>query len=481
MIMSKEFFTKALASVSFSVGKSDGSLSVYHEVEDDVFKEVDLCIDSRALVPGELFFALQGTQSDGHEFIVPALENGASGIVISDKEKLKAVPSYLLENKIIIQVADTYQALIALAKAWRQRLTIPMVAITGSVGKTSTKEMTRFILEQAGVNVYASFKNQNNLLGLCLNILKVKQSHEVAVFEVGINERGEMEEMVDILRPTLALITCIAHAHGQGLGSLPGIFAEKRLIFKHLTVSDVGIIFGDQDIFLQASYHHPIAKFGFKTKNQVQARKVCITSNEQGDFLTSFVLKWYGYKETVTIKGNHRGMVSNVLAASTIAYLLRVPFEVIVRALPIYNGVEQRFEIKKIVKNRGCLISDCYNANPESMKAALLAFNQMETKGAKIAVLGDMLELGHKELYWHRQIGRVLRKMQGIDRLILVGDRARHIAQTAPSWLPVLLAHDWQEAGQLLEQSLIGGGQNLVLVKASHGVQLGKMVETFVS
>ncbi|MFH1831725.1 MAG: UDP-N-acetylmuramoyl-tripeptide--D-alanyl-D-alanine ligase [bacterium] len=462
-------------------------------------KEYKCAIDSREFKTGQVFFALKGQRVDGHSFVGNVLTAGARAVIVSDLYSVDSEKA--LDGTLVILVPDTYKTLVNLAKAWRDILKIPFVGITGSLGKTSTKEMLGFILKKADIQAFVSPKNLNTTISLPINILNVSMQDKFAVFELGISTKGEMAQLADILRPDIALITCISYAHAQGLGSIEETAAEKRLIFKNFTSTHIGVVFGDQSVLSAVSYVHPVAKFGFKMKNQVQARKVEVITDADGNLCTKFNLKLYDQKVPVTLPGNHAGMVNNALAAATLAYLLKVPVPYVVAGIEQYPGFEHRFEKRKLKDYSGSIISDCYNANPTSMKAALKAFNQMEAHGAtKIAVLGDMLELGEKEVYWHRQIGRFLTRHSGINVLILVGPLARYIAQTAPSIschpglacpseplgrsrdpgskpsnIEIVFAQDYREAQKILS-AFLSKGVSLVLVKASCGVQLRDVV-----
>lgn len=441
-------------------------------------QEVFAAVDSRLLEKDDIFFALHGQTVDGHDFLDAAIAAQASAFIVNrhDARVQKSLLPEKIGNRLVILVDDTYQALLDLTKAWRSRMKFPVIGITGSIGKTGTKEFMRSILACSGLKFYVSHKNQNTFTGLCINLLRVSLDCDVAVFEVGISKPGEMDVKADILRPTIGLITCIAHSHLLDFGSLANISYEKRRLFKHFTAQDVGIIFGDQPLLADVYYAHPIAKFGFKTKNQVQARKVKAVVSADEHVTTAFVLKWYRQRAIVGMQNNHVGLVQNALAASTIAYFLKIPFEIVLQAVQQHSGFESRFEMKKITGGRGLIISDCYNANPESMRAAILAFDQMVAKGKKIVVLGDMLELGEKEAFWHRQIGRLLGKTKSIDAVVLVGERSRMICKTAPSHLTVQWTEGWQEAKEKLD-ALIVGSDSLVLVKASHGMILNNIVD----
>ncbi len=477
MILSKDLLINAFSDATFiCAGKVIDAQAPWTFYKQD--EEVAVVVDSRLIDADDVFVALKGQATDGHAFLDIAIEAGASAFIVdkNDARVIQMLTPERIGNRLVIKVSDTYEALLDLTKAWRSLMTFPVIGITGSIGKTSTKEILRSILQQAGLKFYVSYKNQNTFTGLCINLLRVSLDCDVVAFEVGISKPGEMDIKADILRPTVGLITCIAHAHLLDFGTLANISHEKRRIFKHFTAQDVGIVFGDQPLITAVYYAHPVAKFGFKTKNQVQARKVKVVTTENGASGTEFVLKWYSEKATITMQNNHVGSVQNALAASTLAYFLKISFDVVCKGIQTYAGFENRFETKAITGSRGLIVSDCYNANPESMRAAILAFDKMVTKGKKIVVLGDMLELGVKEAFWHRQIGRLLGKTETIDAVVLVGERSRMIAKTAPSSLKVEWAEDWQSGKDKLE-ALLPERDALVLVKASHGMVLNKIVD----
>lgn len=471
MELSSSFLAQALPEAQYY---NDGVINQYCNNASNTF----FAIDTRALQRGDFFIAFPGQQVDGHNYVSQAIEKGASGLIIQNKECLKDIDTtWLLQHPVII-VPDTHKALIALAIAWRKLLSMPIIGVTGSVGKTTTKEMIRAMLMQAGKKAYVTHKNQNTDIGVSLNILRTPLDCDVAVYEMGINETGEMAELVSIVKPTIAVITAIAYVHAQGLGTLSDVGYEKRQIFSQFSGENIGVINGDTRFLDEISYQHPVARFGLKTKNQVQARKIKSIQSDNNEIITEFTLKWFNQKRQVRLKGNHLGYVRNALAASTIGYLLEISLDDIVTALESYKGFEGRFEVKPLKDGNGTLINDCYNASPESMKVALQAFDQLPTQGKKIAVLGDMLELGERERYWHRQIGRMLAKSNSIDTVILVGNRSREIAHTAPSTLSVSMTADWKGAINILNGQVSKGC--IVLVKASLGMQLKHVVKAFV-
>jgi UDP-N-acetylmuramoyl-tripeptide--D-alanyl-D-alanine ligase len=324
---------------------------------------------------------------------------------------------------------------------------------------------------------YVSFKNQNTIIGLSVNILNMRKEHKAAIFELGINEAGEMEQLVDVLRPTIGLITYLAHAHMQGLGKIKNVAIEKRKIFTYFKADNIGVVCGDLPLLASAYYTHPVIRFGTKTKNQIQARMIKVLDDNS----VSFVLKLYAKKFKIKLGGNNPGLINNALGATTLAHLLNIPISDITKGLESFKGFDDRFERKKIVQGRGEFISDCYNASPESMKAAILAFDQLKTNNSKVAILGDMMELGENELFWHRQIGRVLNKTSSLKHLILVGKMAKFMAKNAPTNLKIDYAQDWQQAKEKLNQILQADKEKeaLILVKASHSMGLDKLVNEF--
>lgn len=434
--------------------------------------EPTVAVDTRMMQKGDIFFALEGSVHDGHDFVVKALENGAAGIVIAQSKQdiLKKIDKDFLRQVGVALVPDTLLALKKLATAWRAQFTYPVIGVTGSVGKTSTKETIANMLSLNGTDFIASYANQNTAVGAALNIFKMRSHHQAALFEMGINKRDEMAQLARMVNPTVAVITNIGHAHMEGLGSLQDIAIEKRDIFKYFTEKNIGIINGDQAILSQVSYVHPVIKFGTKTNNQIQARKVQVSNRH-----ISFTLKIYKHRYPIILKHAHEGAVYNCLASACVGYLLNIPGEIIARALEMPVVIPGRFQTLALKNGKGLVINDCYNANPESMKAALLAFQQMDTKDRKIAVLGDMLELGVNSPFWHRQLGRFLRKIPSLNHVILVGNMVQWTKKTLPFGLTADIVPTWQDAVKKIESNL--EKESTVLVKGSFGVGLSNIID----
>ena len=432
-----------------------------------------VAIDTRLLSKGELFVAIKGNRVNGHEFIKEALAKGAVGLMIdAENEPALAtlgVDANTLKKIFVIVVPNTAEALLKIATVWRAQFTIPVIGITGSIGKTSTKEMLANIIRLHGQNFIASQGNQNTALGVSINILKMRPEHQVAIFEMGVSKRGEMARMAALVKPTSAIVTAIGHSHMEGLGSLTDIANEKRDIFKYFSENNIGIINGDMPILANISYHHPIVKFGYKTTNQIQARKI-----QANNSTTNFVLKLYKDKYKVSLDTNHSGRINNALACTAAAYLLNIPTETILKGIQMPVSITGRFEPTKLKAAKGILINDCYNASPESMKAALLAFEKLESKGQKIAVLGDMLELGVNSPFWHRQLGRFLRKVPSLNHVVLVGDLVKWTKATVPVGMTFEHVPTWEEATDSLKKRL--DREAVILVKGSLGIQLSLLV-----
>ena len=429
-------------------------------------------VDTRTLQKGDVFVALKGEQVDGHDFIEEALEKDVSGFVLSNHKKnelLKKFGSKLLEKHLLF-VDDTFQALLELAKNWRAQFDYPVVAITGSVGKTTTKEMVRNILKLTDKKFLVSFGNQNTLVGVSLNILKMRPYHHVAVFEVGIGKQGVMKQLADLLRPTFSVITKVGYGHMEGLGDLSSVAHEKREVFSCFSDRDIGIINGDQEELTDISYAHPVIRFGYKTTNQIQARKVVIANN-----ITTFVAKIYDKKYPVVLQGCHQARIMNALAAISVGYVLQIPNELLIQGIEQPIVVNGRFQIFEH-HSGSVLINDGYNANPDSTKASLLALQAYETDKQKVVVLGDMLELGIDTLFWHRQIGRFLSKLTEVHHVVLIGTHVKATQKTLPLGMKSTLFTTSLEAFELLKNMLLEKNK-VFLFKGSNSVKLSSLVE----
>lgn len=437
----------------------------------DFPSNISFGVDSRSINPGEIFVALAGAHINGHEFINEAVQKGAAGLMIriDQQDRLRKLEKGVEKGLAIVCVPDVAQSLERLAAAWRAQFKYPVIGITGSVGKTSTKEILAHIVQRSGKKCLSSSGNQNTALGAALNILKMRADHDVAIFEMGISKRGEMAVIASLVKPTSAIITAIGHSHMEGLGSINDIASEKRDIFKYFKEDSIGIVNGDQPLLTTISYTHPVIKFGCKMTNQVQARKIQV----QGAH-THFMLKLYRERVRLSMPTNHMGPVLNGLAAAAAAHVMGISSALIIEGLKTVVPVSRRFERRLIKSQKGLLIDDSYNASPESMKAALLAFEKLEEKGQKIAVLGDMLELGVNAPFWHRQLGRFLRKVPSLQHVVLVGENVKWAQKTMPSYVTCEVVPTWKHALTSLRNKL--DRECVILVKGSLALELDNLV-----
>lgn len=434
--------------------------------------DANFTVDSRAVQKGDVFVAIVGTRVDGHDFIEQALQNGASGIIANQSYEKNFIQKYgtEFENKSIIFVPDSAQALIEIAHAWRMQFNYPVAAITGSVGKTTTKEMVRNILKQTDKKYVVSAGNQNTLIGVSLNILKMRPDHHAAVFELGIAEKGSMKKLVQLLRPNFAAITYVGHSHMQGLGSVEQVAREKREIFSMLAHADVGIINGDQKELSEISYPHPVIRFGKKTTNQVQARKIVVLNNS-----ISFIAKIYQKKYTVILPTVNQVRVSNALCAIAVGKLLQISDELIIQGICQPLVVEGRFQILPHFSG-SIIIHDAYNANPESMKASLAAFESYQTSLKKVLVLGDMMELGAQSNFWHRQLGRMARKVSNVESIVLIGKHVEWAKKTVPLGIKTMKFDSIEDAFDTLKSMLLQKDK-VVLFKASNSLRFSQLIQ----
>jgi len=429
-------------------------------------------IDSRTVQEGEIFVALSGAKFDGHDFIQEALDNGAAGFILDESKKQLVLKKYAksLEKKSVLFVPNTLTTLIELARAWRKKFDIPIVGVTGSVGKTTTKEILRNILKVADLEALVSSGNQNTMIGASLNILKLRSYHKVAVFEMGISEHGNMKPLTELIRPTLAVITQVAHAHMQGIGGLTAISKEKREIFSFFGDHDIGIINGDQKELAKVSYRHPVVSFGKKRTNQIQARKIIVNQNT-----IEFNLIFYKNSYPVILPTCNQARIINALAAAAVGYMLKIPENILVKGIELPVLVKGRFEILKSPSGAE-IIDDSYNANPDSVKASILAFDAYKTDKKKIIILGDMLELGEDVIYWHRQIGRCLKKIHDLSQVILIGNHVEHMKKSLPYGIPYQIFNSVEQAYSSIKP-LADNKNNVLLFKASNSIRFSYLIE----
>jgi len=370
--------------------------------------------DSRTVDAGDLFVALVGESFDGHDYVAEAARRGAVAAVVSRRiDAEPAIPQ--------VVVADTRIALGRLAAHWRAKFTLPLVALTGSNGKTTVKEMlTAILAAHAGDRdaVLATEGNLNNDIGMPLTLLELRERHRYAVIEMGMNHEGEIDYLTRIARPTVALVNNAQRAHVGILGSVEAIARAKGEIYAGLAASGIAVVNAD-DAF--ASYwkelnaSRRIVTFGLAEGADVRG----LQAGAQARFVTPAD----AFAVALQVRGEHN--LRNAAAACAAAYALEIPFHAMQAGLASFAGVPGRLQRRK-APSGAVVIDDSYNANPESMKAALRVL--AEEHGRKVFVMGDMGELGADAAAMHAEVGSFARQ-SGIDALMAVGDASRHAVQ----------------------------------------------------
>ncbi len=427
-------------------------------------------IDSRQVSPGDFFIPFEGEQTDGHLFIARALSAGAVGAFhhLSKTPDPEIPPGFLL-----IGIGDSLNALQQLAAVYRERYNLPVIGITGSSGKTTTKDFTAGVLS-AKHNVLKTTGNLNNEIGLPLTILKLEESHQAAVLEMGMSAAGEIKTLCEIARPSIGVITNIGEAHIEQLGSIDAIAEAKGELLDYLGSGGVAVLNGDDPRLLEIRKRYPGKAYcyGFN-QGDIKGLKLSLRG-EKSFFRVRFPDKSQGCFES-PLPG--RESVGNALAALTVGYILGLTLPEMEKGLASSEATAGRLQVLHNRKRVG-IIDDTYNANPSSVRAALRVL--VELGGPKtVAVLGDMLELGTIAREAHKSVGRFAAEC-GIGTLITVGEMARFGAEEAKNaGLEVFPCKDHEQALSRLEQ--LGLDENwYVLVKGSRGMQMEKIVHSLI-
>ena len=414
--------------------------------------------DSRAVQPGQLFIPLVGERFDGHAYISKALDGGAAGCLTA------AAPETLLPGKLYIQVADTRLALKALASWYRNKFDLPVVQVTGSAGKTTTKEMIASVLSQR-YNTLRTEGNFNNDIGAPLTLLRLMPEHQAAVIETGMNHFGEIRYLGEMVRPDIAVITNVGDAHIENLGNTrQGILRAKCEIFENLTPEGVAVLNGDDALLNTVTLPQTILRCGVDDGCGVRVTDIDDRGLE-------------GVACTVTIEGEHyrlttsapgRYMIYPMAMAAAIGRRLGLTGEEIAAGVAAYTTVGSRMHLIRLPGER-LVIDDCYNANPQSMAEGLRMLAASPAQH-RVAVLGDMGELGQLTAQAHRDMGALTRRL-GLTA-VAVGEKMHALTETDPQaqWFATV-----EEAMPAIRQLFTPG--TAVLVKASHAMHFERIVK----
>ena len=414
--------------------------------------------DSRAVQPGQLFIPLVGERFDGHAYISKALDGGAAGCLTARE------PETLLPGKLYIQVADTRLALKALASWYRDKFDLPVVQVTGSAGKTTTKEMIASVLSQR-YNTLRTEGNFNNDIGAPLTLLRLMPEHQAAVIETGMNHFGEIRYLGEMVRPDIAVITNVGDAHIENLGNTrQGILRAKCEIFENLTPEGIAVLNGDDELLNTVTLPRTILRCGVGDGCGVRVTDIDDRGLE-------------GVACTVTIEGEHyrlttsapgRYMIYPMAMAAAIGRRLGLTGEEIAAGVAAYTTVGSRMHLIRLPGER-LVIDDCYNANPQSMAEGLRMLAASPAQH-RVAVLGDMGELGQLTAQAHRDMGALTRRL-GLTA-VAVGEKMHALTETDPQaqWFATV-----EEAMPAIRQLFTPG--TAVLVKASHAMHFESIVK----
>ncbi len=429
--------------------------------------------DSRKIQPGELFFALPGDNFDGHDYIDRVWEAGAAAVIVANPQKVSGpdVPG------TVILVRNTLEALQKLAGAFRQQFDLPVVAVTGSVGKTTTKD----ILAECLAPLYSTLKtpgNFNNDIGLPLTLMKLEPDHGAAVVELGMSAPGEISRLAGLVKPTYAIITNVEPVHLETMGNMENIARAKCEILDFIAPDKFVLLNGDDALLCQTAENFtvPQYKFGYNTECDIRILEVQATPAG-----LEVKLRLWGQTEIFSLPVPAKRLAANLAAAVGMAYLLGVSLAEIKAGLLNYRPSGNRLNLITLPAG-GLIINDTYNANPVSMMAALEVCQDLAAGRRTVAVLGDMLELGDYEVEGHIRVGEKAAELK-LDLLVTIGERAAYIGQGAVlEGMPAAqVVHFKNQDASLpwLKQQV--SQQEVILFKGSRGMELEKLVDKWLT
>lgn len=429
----------------------------------DIKSEIgEISTDTRQLIAGSVFIAIRGERFDGHDYVAKAFEKGA----------VAAITEKQIENYPCIIVNDTRKAFLDLARYYRSLFNIILVGVTGSVGKTTTKEMIALVLSEK-YNTLKTEGNLNNEIGLPKTLLGINKSHKAAVIEMGMSDFGEIERLSNTAIPTISVITNIGFSHIENLKTQEGILKAKLEILSGMS-PDAPLVVNADDRLLSTvkdALNRRVLTYGIENKTADYYAKNIYEENNG----TIFTVKYQDRDVEVSLPCIGRHNVLNALSAFCIGINSGISEEEIINALKKYKPDELRQNIVK--KGEQTVIIDCYNASPDSMKASLSVLLQVkaENNGRKVAVLGDMLELGEMSRQLHENVGRFT-EMADVDMLFTYGYDSVYIAEKAKeSGVSVMHTDDKAKLVNELKTYLKAG--DVVLFKGSRGMRLEEVID----
>lgn len=430
--------------------------------------------DTKEIKKGDVYIGIKGERFDGSTFFETALENGASLCILEHVE----IPEHIKEkysDRTIIIVKDTIKAIQKLATYKRSLYNIPVIAVTGSVGKTSTKDIIASVVGKK-YKVLKTEGNLNNHIGLPLTILKLKNETALVV-EMGMSSLGEISTLTNIAKPNIAVITNVGTSHIGELGSRDNILKAKLEILEGLDANGTFVINNDNDMlnkWNKQNTKYKVKTFGIETKSDITANDI-----ELKEYSSSFIVNSENEKICVEIPVGGIHFVYNALCALTVGKILNIPTQSILEGIKEFELTKNRMDVRKI-KGNITLINDCYNANYDSMHAAITYLGKLDAK-RKIAVLGDMLNLGEYSKDLHERVGEDVVENE-IDILITVGSEAESIVKKAvQNGMNRESTYNFKTNDEAIEQiNKILKSEDAILVKASNAMKFNKIVEALV-
>ncbi len=414
-----------------------------------------ISVDTRTIRPGEIFFALKGTR-DGHQFVPQAFEKGAVAAVVSRRVDGVDLPQ--------IVVDDTLKALGDLARAYRDSIAPKVVAITGSVGKTTTRRMIAAVLSEK-FEVHSARKNFNNLIGLPLTLLDMPEGTRIAVVELGINQPGEMDRLIEIARPDVAVITHIAPVHTEGLGSVERIAQEKLKLARTLGENGVAVLNADSEYLREAAHtlKSRVMTYAIYSSADFRAEQIQFDDGKP-------VFRLNGLRVRLNMLGYPP--IWSALAAFAVGNMFGIPPKICAEALEAVLPAPHRMELIRIGNLK--ILDDSYNSSPAALEQAF-ATMELLNPGRKVVVLGDMLELGDLAEQYHRQVADLVRRHR-VDVAVLFGRLMAYAGEELKNYRGAVCAsEDFDECISFLRDNLHPG--DTVLVKGSHGMNMTRFVE----
>jgi UDP-N-acetylmuramoyl-tripeptide--D-alanyl-D-alanine ligase len=411
--------------------------------------------DTRKIDQGNIFFALKGPNFNANDFAAKALETGASLVVIDEE-------AYLVEgDKRYFLVDDVLTALQNLANHHRHQLTIPIIGLTGSNGKTTSKELLHAVLKQK-FKTLATIGNLNNHIGVPLTLLRIKPEHEIAIIEMGANKQGDIKELCDIAEPTHGFITNIGKAHLEGMGGPEGVLKTKTELFQHLIANGSTVFINSQDPILSNMIKRFDSPVLYPAKGDF-----CEVEFKGADPFVKFSVEGLDTVYLTSMIGAYN--FGNIATALTLGKFFGVPMEKAIAGIVAYRPENMRSQL--VEKRSNLIILDAYNANPSSMEVAIRTFGQMTGRKHKMIILGDMFELGDHAEVEHRRLGEIVNEYS-FDKVCFTGNLTVSALEVAPKSLyfpdPFSL-RNWLEDSQFEDY--------LILIKGSRGMKLEGLVD----